>query len=80
VPKKIITTNHPEKLDAALIRPGRVDMKIHFSWCTRQDTIDIVEMFYESKVPAEDAKHIIADKFTAAEVYVERGGERGGRG
>ena len=26
----ILTTNHPEKLDAALIRPGRVDMKIEF--------------------------------------------------
>ncbi len=45
-------------------------MKVHFSWCTRQDTIDIVEMFYESKVPKEDAQHLIENKFTAAEVYV----------
>ena len=27
----IITTNYPEKLDKALIRPGRIDMKVHFS-------------------------------------------------
>lgn len=27
----ILTTNHPEKLDPALIRPGRVDMKIEFT-------------------------------------------------
>ncbi|KAJ9629912.1 hypothetical protein H2203_002297 [Taxawa tesnikishii (nom. ined.)] len=27
----IMTTNHPEKLDAALIRAGRVDMKVEFS-------------------------------------------------
>merc|ERR1712183_860654 len=26
----IITTNSPEKLDKALIRPGRIDMKVHF--------------------------------------------------
>lgn len=26
----VITSNHPEKLDLALIRPGRVDMRCHF--------------------------------------------------
>lgn len=26
----VITTNHPEKLDAALLRPGRIDMRCHF--------------------------------------------------
>jgi mitochondrial chaperone BCS1 len=26
----VVTTNHPEKLDDALVRPGRVDMKIKF--------------------------------------------------
>ena len=24
----VITTNYPEKLDKALIRPGRIDMKV----------------------------------------------------
>lgn len=65
----IITTNHPEKLDAALIRPGRVDMKVHFSWCSQQDTIEIVEMFYEAKIPKGKTQHLISNKFTAAEVY-----------
>ncbi|PVH70485.1 P-loop containing nucleoside triphosphate hydrolase protein [Cadophora sp. DSE1049] len=32
----IMTTNHAERLDAALIRPGRVDMKLELG-CTNQD-------------------------------------------
>jgi chaperone BCS1 len=31
-----MTTNYPEKLDAALIRPGRVDLQIKFTLATRE--------------------------------------------
>lgn len=30
----IFTTNHKEKLDPALLRPGRMDLHIHMSYCT----------------------------------------------
>lgn len=32
----MFTTNHKETLDPALLRPGRMDMHIHMSYCTPQ--------------------------------------------
>ncbi|KAJ9175632.1 hypothetical protein P3X46_014170 [Hevea brasiliensis] len=32
----VFTTNHREVLDPALLRPGRMDMHIHMSYCTTQ--------------------------------------------
>ncbi|KAL2253740.1 UNVERIFIED_CONTAM: AAA-ATPase [Sesamum indicum] len=30
----VLTTNHKDRLDPALLRPGRMDMHIHMSYCT----------------------------------------------
>jgi len=30
----VFTTNHKDKLDPALLRPGRMDVHIHMSYCT----------------------------------------------
>lgn len=45
----IMTSNHPEKLDKALIRPGRIDIAIEVSYCTREMIIDMFRYFYENK-------------------------------
>ena len=41
----IMTSNEPNKLDKALIRPGRIDINLEFKKCSRDDIIDIVEGF-----------------------------------
>lgn len=47
----IMTTNHPEVLDSALIRPGRVDSKYLFDNCNRDQIRGLFEMFFNR--PAE---------------------------
>lgn len=49
----IMTTNKPESLDEALIRPGRVDMQIAFSNATRQQAQELFQRMYDADCPQE---------------------------
>ena len=42
-----ISSNFPERIDKALIRPGRIDMIVHFRKCTRQTLREMVDSFYD---------------------------------
>eukprot|EP00092_Neocalanus_flemingeri_P053794 GFUD01063294.1.p1 GENE.GFUD01063294.1~~GFUD01063294.1.p1 ORF type:complete len:585 (+),score=121.15 GFUD01063294.1:23-1777(+) len=66
----VITTNHPEKLDKALIRPGRVDLKIKFGKSTSKDILDIFNCFYgENQLPSGfDNLQCLNGKWTPAEL------------
>lgn len=44
----IMTTNHPEKLDPALIRPGRADVRETFGYLGPAEQCLLSENFYES--------------------------------
>ena len=48
----IMTTNHPEALDEALVRPGRVDVRISFSLATRTQIKDIFMRMYGIEIDA----------------------------
>jgi chaperone BCS1 len=48
----IMTTNHPEKLDAALVRPGRVDRKVGFRLAMREEVRELFIRMY--RVSEED--------------------------
>ena len=41
----IMTTNHIEKLDDALIRPGRIDLKIEFKYSTGDSIKEIIDKY-----------------------------------
>ena len=40
----IMSANHPEKLDPAIIRPGRIDCKIHF----KEFSTELVKIFIQN--------------------------------
>ena len=65
----IITTNYPEKLDKALIRPGRIDMKVRFGPMTAKNILEMFEHYFEMDVPSEFDTSLLPDlKWTPAEV------------
>lgn len=57
----IMTSNHPEKLDHALIRPGRIDIIANFKKCTRETIFQMMEHFYDVSLKS-DVQKIIFDE------------------
>lgn len=54
-----LTTNHIERLDAALIRPGRVDMTVRIGEATRYQAAQMWERFYGEL----DSQHVYKERF-----------------
>jgi mitochondrial chaperone BCS1 len=59
----IMTTNHAEKLDPALLRPGRVDIKLHVTYATAEQKRALYNRFRAGDCPQEyiDKKMSMAD-------------------
>ncbi|XP_037857459.1 mitochondrial chaperone BCS1 isoform X2 [Chlorocebus sabaeus] len=51
-----MTTNHVDRLDPALIRPGRVDLKEYVGYCSHWQLSQMFQRFYPGQAPslAED--------------------------
>lgn len=60
------SSNYPERIDKALIRPGRVDMIVHFKNCSRAVLKEMVDAFYEQDVTLPDDPSL-DDKWAPAE-------------
>lgn len=64
----IFTTNHADKIDDALKRPGRIDEEIEFSLCDAEMIRHITELFYERKIPETTTFEKYTNKFSPAEI------------
>jgi hypothetical protein len=62
-----ISTNFPERIDSALIRPGRIDMIVNFKKCSLQILREMVRCFYDdATIPIGDEN--LDGKWSPAEV------------
>eukprot|EP00817_Percolomonadidae_sp_ATCC50343_P007986 CAMPEP_0117419340 /NCGR_PEP_ID=MMETSP0758-20121206/928_1 /TAXON_ID=63605 /ORGANISM="Percolomonas cosmopolitus, Strain AE-1 (ATCC 50343)" /LENGTH=172 /DNA_ID=CAMNT_0005200359 /DNA_START=922 /DNA_END=1437 /DNA_ORIENTATION=- len=65
-----MTTNHFESLQASLIRPGRVDLKIKFDYATKEQIYGLTQKFFKEPEGLPDQlTQLIPDKtITPAEL------------
>jgi chaperone BCS1 len=50
----VLTTNHPDVLDPALVRSGRVDMKIYLGLCSREQLRQLFVLYFKGDPDAMD--------------------------
>ena len=70
VPGRIVvmTSNHPEVLDRALIRPGRIDVQVHFDNADRGLIAEMFEAYLDAPFPPELLDALPDKVLTPAEV------------
>jgi ATPase family associated with various cellular activities (AAA) len=64
----IATTNHPEKIDPALLRPGRLGIQLNLTRATHPMLKDIIGMVYKTTIPIEEVADIPELKWSPAQI------------
>ncbi len=64
----IMTTNHPEVLDSALIRPGRIDSKYLFDNCDKKQIKELYEMFFNNECDMQQLNNIKNNNYSPAHI------------
>ena len=77
----MLTTNHRERLDEALVRPGRVDREVHIGWATESQVREMWARFYMEGTKAEKDEFVkvlmeagVFDDVSGAKMDKEGGG------
>ena len=56
----IMTTNHVEMLDPALIRPGRIDKKLLLGYMRAVDIVSMIEHYFQTNLTQDQRERVIA--------------------
>ncbi|CAF4467856.1 unnamed protein product [Rotaria magnacalcarata] len=63
-----MTTNHPEQIDPALLRPGRINIKQEFKRCPKPIIKDIIEFFFNQEKSQLDVSQLHDYTYSPADV------------
>lgn len=55
----IMTTNHPEQLDPALIRPGRIDKKLMLGYMGPSDVVCMLEHYFQVTLSDSQRRRVV---------------------
>ena len=74
-----LTTNHPERIDPAMMRPGRVDVVMEFSLANLDQAAEMFRTFYPDAGGrvVSDFRRRLADRFDIKDVAPREAGEDG---
>jgi hypothetical protein len=64
----IMTSNHPERFDKALLRPGRIDSIVHFKKCSPVDIEEMILAICNQQVDPSRLDRLPDQEWTPAEV------------
>jgi hypothetical protein len=64
----IATTNHPDRIDPALLRPGRFGIQINLTYCSKQMIKEIIGMIYQLDSGSLNVDSIKENVWTPAEL------------
>lgn len=72
----IMTSNHPERIDEALLRPGRIDLMQEFKRMTRADIASMYRLWFGKDMPGKVYERVRDHVFSQADIgnLFSRGG------